>query len=1261
MDSKTGPGRFVTAADFDILHLFFRPFSNAFNAYWGDVVPLGELAPGEYTKTQILQKTGYLDVNGKALNGFAGVKQTLAFYDDGQDDLLERAYIWNTTAFKITDEAIFVVEKNGNRYIKNFAIEPHKKENFDFKGGFWSNLANLTLEPQIDPSGVGKKVIIEFIGEVEKKTKFTKADFIAEEERKNHFSILNGAEVGLKLNRLIERLWNNGSIKHLYKGKPVIYGSVQDDKLDGATTLTGVELDLESYIEMNQDGPIRYHRLMNYVKNGITYVTGKGNDEIKGTKYNDIFYAGEGSDLLEGGEGHDIYYVTNGDIIIDSDGNGEIRFQNKDNKYPEEVKNEDNEVVQNMYFGKITEMRGRSAKFVGSDGVSTPYSYQLNGLSFKDGNFSATLIMTNLVTGHHITIRNFKNGQLNIYLNDLIHFDGEMSVIQYYFEKGENLFDTYDVDPDGSGYNWARLKHGSYRSESTDLDSRRDNNSNGNGSNGGSNGGGSNGGGSNGGRGSPNQRGRSPQLYDPLVLDLDGDGIETVGHNGHSGSLFDHDADGIRTSTGWIKEDDGFLVLDKDGDGKITNASELFSDMVILSDSTRAQHGFSALKDLDSNDDGVIDKQDTKFSELKLWRDLNQNGISEENELFNLSDFAIKSLHTAYEDRYDEMAGDNVLSQLGKYEKEDGSFGVMADINFSFNPFYSDFAEKLKLTEEQEKIINLRGIGRVRDLREAATLSAELNDLLQQYTIAKTREEQLALLPSILQKWAQTDNKYQSYDLHLEKTVETDAPDAEVIRLTPNQLNALRNAQHDPAVMQRFEDNKAKISTINSLYSMNIAQLYYTVDEDIDYITDKINQIYNNSIQLAYESLLLQTRLKKYADSVGFLYKDGVLSRDYSYTVQLFNETFAESPSNALTDLSEYIAFLKNPREWYEGLLLLNKYFETAQKEGFAEDWKASSGSILGYLHKKGIVFTESVVLESNKSDDIIIGNAMNNQLKAKNGDDVLVGGAGDDTLYGSYGSDTYLFSRGHGHDVIEEYDDSTPTKHDRIVFSDVAYSDVKFRREGDDLLLFGYSETDSLRLKDFYYSARYEVEEFVFTDRSLSLTTMREEGIRFVGTSGDDVMTDWKDAQAKSIFEGGLGNDTLKGHYGDDTYLFSRGHGHDVIEEYSSNSSDIDVIRFVDINNPEKLWFSRKDNHLLITNLDTTDTVTVNYWYSSQKYQVERIELGDGRSLDPSQVDKLVSAMAAFETQHGSDMFSVQQDDVKQYISTLAVASYYS
>ena len=63
---------------------------------------------------------------------------------------------------------------------------------------------------------------------------------------------------------------------------------------------------------------------------------------------------------------------------------------------------------------------------------------------------------------------------------------------------------------------------------------------------------------------------------DPLALDLDGDGIETAGLD--AGVLFDHDNDGIKTTTGWIKGDDGLLVFDRNGDGLINNGGELFGD-----------------------------------------------------------------------------------------------------------------------------------------------------------------------------------------------------------------------------------------------------------------------------------------------------------------------------------------------------------------------------------------------------------------------------------------------------------------------------------------------------------------------------------------------------------------------------------------------------------------------------------------------------------------------------------------------------------
>ncbi|MDD0943608.1 calcium-binding protein [Xylella fastidiosa subsp. multiplex] len=55
---------------------------------------------------------------------------------------------------------------------------------------------------------------------------------------------------------------------------------------------------------------------------------------------------------------------------------------------------------------------------------------------------------------------------------------------------------------------------------------------------------------------------------DPLALDLDGDGIETTGSDGRV-ILFDHDADGVKTGTGWLKPDDGWLVLDRNGNGTI--------------------------------------------------------------------------------------------------------------------------------------------------------------------------------------------------------------------------------------------------------------------------------------------------------------------------------------------------------------------------------------------------------------------------------------------------------------------------------------------------------------------------------------------------------------------------------------------------------------------------------------------------------------------------------------------------------------------
>ncbi len=60
------------------------------------------------------------------------------------------------------------------------------------------------------------------------------------------------------------------------------------------------------------------------------------------------------------------------------------------------------------------------------------------------------------------------------------------------------------------------------------------------------------------------------------------------------------------------------------------------------------QDGFAVLETFDDNHDGRIDAADAVFADLKVWRDLNQNGVSETGELFTLAQLGIQSIWSPY-------------------------------------------------------------------------------------------------------------------------------------------------------------------------------------------------------------------------------------------------------------------------------------------------------------------------------------------------------------------------------------------------------------------------------------------------------------------------------------------------------------------------------------------------------------------------------------------------------------------------------------
>ena len=165
------------------------------------------------------------------------------------------------------------------------------------------------------------------------------------------------------------------------------------------------------------------------------------------------------------------------------------------------------------------------------------------------------------------------------------------------------------------------------------------------------------------------------ELYDPLILDLEGNGISFSTER----SEFDLDGDGEQEAIPCLDWGCGFLAYDQNQDGIVNNGLELFG--------TVSGNGFEDLAQYDLDGNNWIDENDAIFDELSLWR-TDETGA---DSLVRLADAEVGALYLGHVDTSFDLHDDqnNLSGRItgsGIYLKENGEVQSVHQVDVVMEP-----------------------------------------------------------------------------------------------------------------------------------------------------------------------------------------------------------------------------------------------------------------------------------------------------------------------------------------------------------------------------------------------------------------------------------------------------------------------------------------------------------------------------------------------------------------------------------------------
>jgi Ca2+-binding RTX toxin-like protein len=521
----------------------------------------------------------------------------------------------------------------------------------------------------------------------------------------------------------------------------------------------------------------------------------------------------------------------------------------------------------------------------------------------------------------------------------------------------------------------------------------------------------------NGGDGGGNGGGGNTESSKPILIDLDGDGIEILPQN-QSYVLFDADDDGFLERTAWVGADDGLLFWDKNGDSTLTEAEQIAFARLTEADDTDLE-ALAAL--FDSNEDGVFNADDAQWNEFRIWKDENSNGGVDAGELQSLAHHQVTQIGLTYSNTNQVALSDGTFVAGFMDVTMNGKAVLGGDVALA----YTTWGVREEVDADGNRIMVYEGP----DHADAESSGERI--LADDELVAQLGDDESLWIAALGNE--------------LNNELDASAKTEDVLLQGNDGDDTLRGGSGDDLLVGGAG-----------------ADIFHAGDGD-DTLVIGAGDLEFGFIAAGdgYDTLV-------FTDDAGGLSVE-LSDHQAEAAIGSSGNDVISGSDNGLAVYSE-AASINAAGEYEPGYVTIGYYIDGLDGDDIISG-AANFDRLLGGAGNDELV--------GNGGDDELYGEGGDDTLRGGAGDDILIGGRGQDVLEGGVGSDVFVFGRGDGQDTIVGGLVNTDDD-DTLYFGDgILSTDLELRRVNDDLVIEildeGAEVGDAVTLQGYFVEAPAE------------------------------------------------------------------------------------------------------------------------------------------------------------------------------------------